>query len=437
MRTTKYIFAFLLSIVSLCSNADTWTIKGTVKQWAGDTLTVNRSGHSPKEAQKVGVDAEGNFCCTIDIDESAYGYYHKPGVYQTLIMIPGTTTIVLANGEGNTDVSFSGDLADVYAFNDRERKTMNTMLNKLVPEDAKSPYAFAYVNAMIDRYIDSAFVAVKDIRYDDYQMLFRKSVADNCTYAKINYGAGLENQASDEDYNKYMSHLRLDTSFKVGRYLHWREACEGRKKNLDYLNMLSIIGEVDMPENLRETAAIDVVQSYFSHPDSVIDKVMGMALTYIHNEKNRESIYKVYETVRNLTKGTKLKECELLAPDGSVHQFSELKGKYVFMDIWATWCAPCCAQIPYMEKLYNHFKGDPRIAIVSVSVDSKREPWIKKIEKDKPQWQQFLQPDFCKLYAIPGIPRFFFIAPDGTFVDSAAPRPSSDDIIEWIESRMK
>lgn len=428
----------VLIFLTFTANADNFIFKGKVKQWAGDTLTVNRNGHPAKEAAKVAVDAEGNFNCTFDLDEPTLGYYHTPGVFRTIIMIPGTTTEVGSNGTGVADVEFVGEMADIYAFNDKERKKMSQMLNRLVPEDEGREYSFACVHSAITAYMDSVFSAVKTIPNETFQKLFIESVSNSCEYTLINYGDGLKDQSSDPDYNSYMSKLNLHSTFNVGRYLRWREACEGRGRgNLNYLNMLDIIGKADMAEDIREKSAIEVVESYFSRTDSLIDKVVENALVYIKNEKYREAILKAHEIAKQLVPGAKLKECELEAPDGSKHQFSELQGKYVFMDIWATWCVPCCAQIPHMEKLYEHYKDDPRIEIVSISIDSKAQPWLDKLQKDQPKWRQFLQPKFTKMYAIPGIPRFFFIAPDGTFVDSSAPRPSSENIIEWIEERMR
>lgn len=427
----------VLMLLTFTANADNFIFKGKVKQWAGDTLTVNQNGHSPKEAAKVAVDKDGNFFCTFQLDAPAMGYYHKPGTFRSIIMIPGTTTEICSVGDGNDDISFKGEMADIYSFNDRERKKLTALLNRLVPEDAGREYGFDCVHSAITSHMDSLLTAVKTIPNEAFQALFTEYVNSNCEYALINYGAGLADKSQDSAYNDFMANMKLDTTFKVSRYLSWREACEGRNRNLNYLNMLDIIGKSEMKEDIREKSALDVVEKYFSHTDSLIDKVVENALVYITNEKYRQSVINTYEIAKQLVPGAKLKDCELEAPDGSKHQFSELQGKYVFMDIWATWCVPCCAQIPHMEKLYEHYKDDPRIEIVSISIDSKAQPWLDKLQKDQPKWRQFLQPKFTKMYAIPGIPRFFFIAPDGTFVDSSAPRPSSENIIEWIEERMR
>lgn len=127
---------------------------------------------------------------------------------------------------------------------------------------------------------------------------------------------------------------------------------------------------------------------------------------------------------------------------GKKVKFSQLKGKAVYFDMWATWCGPCCAEIPYMEKLAAHYKGDKRIQIISVSLDKNKKAWENKIAKDKPQWAQYIMPDnfesdLCKAYDITGIPRFMMFDKNGKIISIDAPRPSSETIIKWIENNLK
>lgn len=91
-----------------------------------------------------------------------------------------------------------------------------------------------------------------------------------------------------------------------------------------------------------------------------------------------------------LEAGSVVKDFEMRDRDGNLVKLSDFKGKLVYMDIWATWCGPCVEEIPNMEKLYQHYKDDPQILLVSVSVDSKKNLWEKKLDEDKPQWPQYI-----------------------------------------------
>ena len=114
---------------------------------------------------------------------------------------------------------------------------------------------------------------------------------------------------------------------------------------------------------------------------------------------------------------------------------SDFKGKYVYVDIWATWCGPCVAEIPFLVELEKEFYDD-NIVFLSVSVDNdvNKEKWKTMIkEKDMGGVQLFASGWNSQIgndYAISatGIPRFMLFDKEGNVMDTNAPRPSSEDI---------
>jgi len=132
---------------------------------------------------------------------------------------------------------------------------------------------------------------------------------------------------------------------------------------------------------------------------------------------------------------------------GGTTSLSDLKGKYVYIDVWATWCGPCKREIPSLEKVEEAYK-DKNIAFVSISVDDEKrsgtkekahEAWTKMVtEKELGGIQLFSdnawQSDFIQAYKINNIPRFLLIDTDGNIVSADAPRPSSDKLIELFNS---
>jgi len=131
---------------------------------------------------------------------------------------------------------------------------------------------------------------------------------------------------------------------------------------------------------------------------------------------------------------------------GGTTSLSDFKGKYVYIDIWATWCGPCKVEIPYLKKLESKYH-DRNIEFVSISVDDDRrsgtmerahDAWEKMVtEKELTGVQLFTgngwKADFVQDYKVKGIPRFILIAPDGTVVNADAPRPSSKKLIAIFE----
>ena len=123
---------------------------------------------------------------------------------------------------------------------------------------------------------------------------------------------------------------------------------------------------------------------------------------------------------------------------GGTTSLDDLKGKYVYIDMWATWCNPCKQEIPFLQKVEKQYHGK-NIEFVSISVDSERdyETW-KKMVADKNltgiQLYSKRDKDFAGAYKVNSIPRFILIDPQGNIVDANAPRPSSPRLIELFNS---
>ena len=107
--------------------------------------------------------------------------------------------------------------------------------------------------------------------------------------------------------------------------------------------------------------------------------------------------------------------------DGKPLALGDLKGKYVLLDFWATWCGPCIGEIPQLKAVYDAFGTDERFAILSISVDEKIEEPKKFQEKRRLPWSQaFLgggvQNATTSSFGIRAIPAFVLVGPDGKIV---------------------
>lgn len=133
---------------------------------------------------------------------------------------------------------------------------------------------------------------------------------------------------------------------------------------------------------------------------------------------------------------------------GGVTSLSDLEGKYVYMDIWATWCGPCIKEIPALKSIEKQFEGK-NIEFVSISVDEGRgykgsaaqayKGWRKMVTDKELGGMQLIadngfMSDFIRAYKINGIPRFILIDPEGNIVNADAPRPSNPQLIELFKA---
>jgi thiol-disulfide isomerase/thioredoxin len=128
---------------------------------------------------------------------------------------------------------------------------------------------------------------------------------------------------------------------------------------------------------------------------------------------------------------------------GGKTKLADFKGKYVYIDVWATWCGPCRAEIPSLKMVEEKYHGK-NIAFLSISVDT---------DKDHEKWKTFVtekqlggvqlfadknwNSDFIKYFEINSIPRFLLIDPSGKVVNADADRPSNPKLQKTLDALLK
>ena len=122
---------------------------------------------------------------------------------------------------------------------------------------------------------------------------------------------------------------------------------------------------------------------------------------------------------------------DFMAVDTCGRKFSlkSLKGKYVYIDLWATWCSPCKEQIPHLQRLERVFKKKKSV-FVSISCDEDREAWLNYLHRNKMGGIQLNfdgNPLFRGAYEVKAIPRFILLDKKGRVIDPDMTRPSDPE----------
>ena len=105
--------------------------------------------------------------------------------------------------------------------------------------------------------------------------------------------------------------------------------------------------------------------------------------------------------------------------DGKKVSLSDFRGKYVLIDFWASWCAPCRASFPSIVKIYQKYKSR-NFEIIGVSLDRSEKAWHKALSEETAPWVQLLDAKgfVAKEYAVMAIPHLVLISPEGKIIGS-------------------
>ena len=166
------------------------------------------------------------------------------------------------------------------------------------------------------------------------------------------------------------------------------------------------------------------------------EKTYQEYLSITNNPKLKESLTAIYNTIIATQSHKASPKFDYENQKGGKTSLESLKGKYVYIDVWATWCGPCLIEVPSLKKVEEQYHGK-NIQFVSISVDNikDRQKWSNLVNTKQLGGIQLLadmdfSSEFIKAYEIKEIPRFILIDSDGNIVNSNAPRPSETKLID-------
>lgn len=169
-------------------------------------------------------------------------------------------------------------------------------------------------------------------------------------------------------------------------------------------------------------------------------KIYQEYLANTNNPKLKKSLTTTYNNIKATEANKASPKFDYENHKGGKTSLESLKGKYVYIDVWATWCGPCRKEIPSLQKVEVQYEGK-NIEFVSISIDSMKdhEKWSKLVTKEQLGGIQLLADNewdskFIKDYGIQEIPRFILIDPNGNIVNSQAPKPSDTKLIDLLNS---
>ena len=160
------------------------------------------------------------------------------------------------------------------------------------------------------------------------------------------------------------------------------------------------------------------------------------------NSPEKEKVLSLYRQYSPLMKGKLAPLSVLKDAKGHEHTFAEFKGKYLVVDVWATWCSSCLKKMPFFLKLSEKYSHREDIAFITLSIDRSKakERWLKALEKHRMTGLLNLIPDkdcaspFEDDYFVSGVPRYLVIDKAGNLVTAFAPSPGNglEELVEKL-----
>jgi thiol-disulfide isomerase/thioredoxin len=452
----KIILLFTVIAIVSCQQkapADYALVSGVILNNSGNEFVISNNNNSINKTIEIAED--GSFTDTLRVDSGVY-YFANGGQNGAIFLENGADILVnfdAADFENTLTFSGNGSEASTYLFEKRN-------IAQDIIGDRTAFYALDeadYLSKITEiknaqeiilnahKGISEDFKA-KELRNINYEFLNKIDIYEmyHAHFAELpdfevseNFEAPLEriNFYSEEDFifsNNYQ--------YLVASYVR-EKAMELAKNNaieedIAYLKAVSEI-ESDIIRNqlLFEEAFYGI--TYTTNVEDYYAAYIASAT----NEENNAKITESYHKLKTLAKGEpspKFVNYENFK--GGTTSLDDLKGKYVYVDVWATWCGPCKAEIPALKELEAKYHGK-NIDFVSISVDNvngKRgsyESWKKMVEEEDLKGIQLFadkdwDSDFVKGYLIKGIPRFILIDPNGNIVQANAPAPSNEKLVE-------
>lgn len=406
---------------------------------------------------------------TIQIDESnKFSFNLQLGSPQYVTLLNGTNSLrVFAEPHKNIEVNFSdSDLAKTLEFNG-ETASENLYLKKKLQVllDHSIPPTHLYERPVKEfrRLVDSFYVVEKIVLDEHLQAypnvsptfvkfekasLFYDRATKLLEYPKLSSFAG---QINEIKYFKFLEKTNLNDSllWAVFEYRQFLDAY------VEYYTHKKIFNDEvrEVYPHEATLARMQVITANIENEtlkNKMLFKVLARHVKY-HGYKNAEMLFKTFEF--QCTNG--LMKQKLVAPyekyqelnhgkvaelftfedvNGKTLDFSAFKGKYLYIDVWATWCLPCKKEAPFFEEQKKNF-AHKNIEFISLSIDKKQSDWKEYLTIKSLTHNQYWVPDFeefIDMYLIKTIPHFLIINPDGTIKDANAVRPS-DNKTDWLE----
>lgn len=456
MKKCKVLLLILLTVFA-CSNEKNGKtlITGTIKKYEGE-IQLQASGIDLKNK----ILADNTFKFLIELSKPDYLKLKTDNAEITLFLFPDDKIhINFDNSDWLSTLEYSGSRVNEQMYLKDYTKYYNSVADTF---DMTAYYSLEPVKFLItvDHYkqffIDK-LNAVKNDLNDEFVSIEQTRIKylwyfDKNTYPKNHEMYTKAKAQLPENYFDYLKDVNLNDS----TLLNLNDYTDFLKTFVE-MKLYYVLNDNDDKKNdksFKIKKKLEIIEKYFTNYQ-IRDYMLGKTLyagiedlavdsTDIDNFermcKNQDIVFSIrnkYNSVSNILKGKSAPKFLLNLDDGRKINLNDFKGKYLYIDIWSTYCAPCIREIPYLNRLENEYQNK-NIVFLGVCVESKKEHWEKIMNEKNPSGIQiWLDKEQSKKFKddflVTAQPTYILIDRNGDYIDSRAPRPS-ENIRELIDS---
>ena len=456
------IWHFIISILSIlvihnCSSDyknSQILFSGNIKNSTEKVIVVSNYNSTIRE--EFPIDSVGDFKAKVNVTKDGYYFFKIGRPYAKVRFKKGKDVHV--NIDANDFFSsrnFSGELKVENNFNVKKSALRSTLigdskdyfvvpLDKFLPKIKKTKdEVFALIEksrlSQKDKELEKRIAEYDYLQtYNNYQKFYsyhKKSEADlpNDYYKPI-----IEMDIDDDEMFRHSSAYRnlIIACFRQSSSLAMK--ADSSISLIEFVkNRISEIESVYTSEQFASMLLRNMKQDNIN-----IHEDYQEILSLFKTDRMRNRLSEKYQSALETVSGKKSIDFNYENFSGGRKTLEDLKGNIVYIDVWATWCGPCLKEIPSLKVLIKEY-NDKKIEFVSISIDDKKdyEKWREMVsEKNVGGLQlydsQGLNSSFMKAFNVGLIPRFIMLDEEGKIITSNAPRPSSEDIRNFINKHL-
>ena len=451
-RLTLLLVAFSIFACKQEEKIEYSVIKGKVENNTAENAIIQ--GHDFEA--RIPISDDGSFADTLHLKKDGLYQMYIGGERTGIYMEKGQNVDLTLNAEEfDETLKYSGDLAnsnnflaakylweeqnvdykELYSFEEDE------FFKKLDSEQKKMDSLYSTHQVKNDKF---------DKMLKDENMYSRAALIENYQDAH-RYYSGVEDYQVGSDFYDDLKDINFKDTLAFRNSLAYQslleihfnrianeETYDGGNNNHTLLYLKKV--DSSLPDGYAKDKLMVGHLQFWLKPDESLDEAYNIYKNSNPNSENLPELTQRYNQLKSLTAGNASPTFNYENYKGGTTSLSDLKGKYVYIDVWATWCGPCLREIPSLKEVEKDYAGK-NIQVVSISIDEPKDydKWKQMISEKSLGGLQLMADNnwnskFVKDYAILGIPRFILVDPKGDIVSADAPRPSDPELRKMLNS---